>query len=246
MANGALVAHNTLPSGGNYRLVAAEVLKEALSRARLPASSIKYTVATGYGAASVAAAGDTGHEITCGARAVSCLFPSVRTVVDLGAQFSRVFRVDGEGRAAAFVLSEKCAGGSGRFLQVMARMLQIDLSEIGPLSLASRQRIDFATGCAVFAESETVSRIAEGARKEDILAAVHRAISAKVANLVERVGPEPDFALIGGGARDIGLVKSLEEKLGAGLIVPDEPQIMAALGAALLAGEKAGAVSGLP
>ena len=113
-----------------------------------------------------------------------------------------------------------------------------DLEEIGPLALQSGEKIDFSTGCAVFAESEAVSRIAEGARKEDILAAVHRAISAKVENLVERVGLKMDCAVIGGGAKDSGLTKSLEKRLGHPLIVPDEPRIMTAYGAALLALER--------
>jgi len=118
-------------------------------------------------------------------------------------------------------------------------VLHIDLSEIGPLSLKSQGKVDFNTGCAVFAESEAISRIAEGTTKEDILAGIHRAMAAKTLNLVERVGFEPDCALIGGGAKDIGLVKSIEESLELSLLVPEQPQIVAALGAALIAREKA-------
>jgi len=125
---------------------------------------------------------------------------------------------------------------------VIARVLQIDLKEIGELSLKSKKRIDFNTGCAVFAETEVVSRVAEGARKEDILAGMHRALAAKIQVLVERVGLKRDCALIGGGAKDIGLVKSIEEKLGFNLLVPEEPQIIAALGAALIAEEKLASV----
>jgi predicted CoA-substrate-specific enzyme activase len=136
-------------------------------------------------------------------------------------------------------LSEKCAGGSGRFLQIIAHVLQIDLEEIGPLSLKSKNKIDFNTGCAVFAETEAVSRIAEGAAMEDILAGVHRALAAKIQNLAERLGVEQDLALVGGGAKDIGLVQSIEETLAISPLVPEEPQIAAALGAALIAEEKA-------
>lgn len=239
VAGSELVSYHIIPSGGNYKLAADEVAGRALSEAKLSFNDIAYVVATGYGAANVAFSNQVATDIACQSRGVYNLFPSARTVIDVGGQFSRVFKVGEGGRATAFVLSEKCAGGSGRFLQVIARVLQIDLKEIGQLSLKSKNRLDFNTGCAVFAESEAISRIAEGASKEDILAGVHRALAAKVQNLVERVGLEPDCALIGGGAKDIGLVRSIEEGLGLSLLVPEEPQIVAALGAALIAKEKA-------
>jgi len=234
-----LVSYHIIPSGGNYKLAADEVAGRALSEAKLSFNDIAYVVATGYGAANVAFSNQVATDIACQSRGVYNLFPSARTVIDIGGQFSRVFKVGEGGRATAFVLSEKCAGGSGRFLQVIARVLQIDLKEIGQLSLKSKNKLNFNTGCAVFAESEAISRIAEGASKEDILAGVHRALAAKVQNLVERVGLEPDCALIGGGAKDIGLVRSIEEGLGLSLLVPEEPQIVAAFGAALIAKEKA-------
>lgn len=239
VAGSELVSYHIIPSGGNYKLAADEVAGRALSEARLSFNDIAYVVATGYGAANVAFSNQVATDIACQSRGVYNLFPSARTVIDIGGQFSRVFKVSEGGRATAFVLSEKCAGGSGRFLQVIARVLQIDLKEIGQLSLKSKNKLAFNTGCAVFAESEAISRIAEGASKEDILAGVHRALAAKVQNLVERVGLEPDCALIGGGAKDIGLVRSIEEGLGLSLLVPEEPQIVAALGAALIAKEKA-------
>jgi len=239
VAESELVSYYIIPSGGNYKLAADEVAGRALSEAKLSFKDIAYVVATGYGAANVAFSNKVATDIACQSRGVYNLFPSARTVIDIGGQFSRVFKVDEGGRAIAFVLSEKCAAGSGRFLQVIARVLQIDLKEIGQLSLKSKNKLDFNTGCAVFAESEAISRIAEGASKEDILAGVHRALAAKVQNLVERIGLEPDCALIGGGAKDIGLVRSIEEGLGLSLLVPEEPQIVAALGAALIAEEKA-------
>ena len=241
IVSGELVSYHITPSGGNYKLTADETIKEALTKASLSAKDIAYVVATGYGASNVSLAHEIITEVSCQAKGISYVFPSVRTAIDIGGQFTRVFKVDDRGKATAFVLSEKCAAGSGRFLQVIARVLQIDLTEIGPLSLKSQERVDFNTGCAVFAESEAISRIAEGTLKEDILAGIHRAMAAKTMNLIERVGLEPDCALIGGGAKDIGLVKSIEEILELGLLVPEEPQIVAALGAALIAGEKASA-----
>lgn len=239
MAENKIIACQVKPSGGNYRLTAEQVMGEALTKAKLSLNDIDYTVATGYGAASVSFSREAASDISCLARGVHYLFPTARTAVDIGGMFTRVFRLDGQGRATAFLLSEKCAAGSGRFLQVIAKVLQVDLKDIGELSLKSRNRVDFNTGCAVFAESEAVSRIAEGVAKEDILAGLHRTLAAKVQTLLERLGVEPDCALVGGGAKDIGLVKSIEESLGCSLLVPDEPQIIAALGAALVAGEKA-------
>jgi predicted CoA-substrate-specific enzyme activase len=238
MAKGEIISYHVMPSGGNYKLTAEEVAGKALAKAKLSLKDIGYTVATGYGAANVSFSNQTASDISCLARGVYYLFPSARTAIDIGGQFTKVFKLDDRGKATAFLLSEKCAAGSGRFLQVIAKVLQIDLKDIGELSLRSKHKVDFNTGCAVFAESEAVSRIAEGATKEDILAGLHRTLAAKIQTMVERLGIEPDCALVGGGAKDIGLVKNIEESLACRLLVPQEPQVVASLGAALFAGEK--------
>ena len=235
LAGGELISYHIIPSGGNYKLTADEVVTGALAKADLSLADIACTVATGYGGSNVSFAHRLITDISCQSRGVFHLFPSVRTVVDIGGQFSRVIKLDDRGRAKAFLMSEKCAGGSGRFLQIIAHVLQIDLKEIGPLSLKSKKKISFNTGCAVFSETEAISRIAEGAATEDILAGVHRALAAKIQNLVERLGIEQDVALTGGGAKDIGLVRSIEDTLKVNTLVPEEPQIVAALGAALIA-----------
>jgi predicted CoA-substrate-specific enzyme activase len=236
MAEDKIIAHRVMPSGGNYKLTAEKVTGEALAKVKISLEDIACTVATGYGASNVSSAQRTASDISCLARGVHYLFPNARTAIDIGGQFTRVLKLEG-GKATSFLLSEKCAAGSGRFLQVIARVLQVDLEDIGQLSLKSKNRVDFNTGCAVFAESEAVSRIAEGAAKEDILAGLHRALAAKIQAMVARLGIEPDCAVVGGGAKDIGLVRSIEAGLDCGLLVPEEPQIVAALGAALLAGE---------
>jgi predicted CoA-substrate-specific enzyme activase len=242
LSSDAILAWSIIPSRGDYRVVANEVVSRALAKTDMSIESIAYAVATGYGAASVSLATQSANDISCEGRGVSYLFPSVRIVIDIGGQFTRVFRVDNTGRPVAFLPSEKCAGGSGRLLQVVARVLQVDLDEMGELSLKSKKKVDFTTSCAVFTESEVVSRIAEGTAKEDIAAGVHRALAAKVQSLVERLGFEPDCALVGGGAKNIGLVRNIEEGLGVTVLVPQEPQIVAALGAALMAEEKAALV----
>ena len=232
-----IISWAIIPSRGKLAAAADEVVNQALARASITAGDVGCVVATGYGAASVSLASQQVNDLSCQGRGIGYLFPSVRTAVDIGGQFTRAFRVDNEGRTVAFVLSEKCAAGSGRLLQVIARVLQVDVGELGELSLKSKKRVDFTTGCAVFNESEAVSRIAEGASREDIAAGVHRALAAKVQSLVERLGFEPDCALAGGGAKNIGLVRSIEERLQIKALVPHEPQLVAALGAALMARE---------
>ncbi|RLB27996.1 MAG: 2-hydroxyglutaryl-CoA dehydratase, partial [Deltaproteobacteria bacterium] len=177
-------------------------------------------------------------DITCHSKGIYHLCPTVRTVVDIGDLFSKAFRIDERGNLINFLLSGKCAGGSARILQIIARVLQVRIEEIGELSLRSRKRVDFNTGCAVFSETEAISRIAEGATKEDLLAGIHRALAAQIQGLAERVGIERDFALIGGGTRDKGLVKAVEEVMGFAVIVPEEPHMTAALGAAIIAKER--------
>jgi predicted CoA-substrate-specific enzyme activase len=239
MTGGKIVSYHVMPSGGNYKLTAEAVVKKALAKVKLSFKDTDYIVATGYGASNATSANEVVSDLSCQGRGVSYLFPSARTVIDIGGQFTRVFRVNDKGKVTAFLQSEKCAAGSGRFLQVIAKVLQVKLEDIGKLSLKSKNKVDFNTGCAVFAESEAISRIAEGALKEDVLAGLHRTLAAKIQSLVERVGLEPDCAVVGGGAKDIGLVKSIENSLGCRLLLPEEPQIVAALGAALIAEEKA-------
>ena len=238
-ADGVIKGYAVAPSGGNYRETAERIRAEALGKIGLTPGDLSFTVATGYGSAAVEFSNQTVTDISCQAKGIHHLFPNVRTVIDIGGQFSKVIKVDEDGRATNFILNEKCAAGSGKFLQVIARLLHMEISDIGPLSLKSQKPVEFNTGCAVFAESEAVCRIAEGALMEDILAGVHKAMASKIVNLVERTGPVGICVVTGGGAKDIGLVKAIESELGIILLVPEEPQIIAAHGAALLAAERA-------
>ena len=235
LADGIVISRCITISGGNYRQAAEQALASALSNAGLSKDNISHIVATGFGAANVPFQARKVTEIAAHARGIHHLFPQVRTVIDIGGQATRVVKLNGHGEAIDFVVSEKCASGSGRFLEVMARVLQTPLEEFGPLSSKSTKQVQFTTSCAVFAESEAISRIAEGAAKEDILAGVHESMAIKVVSLVQRVRLEKEVAFTGGGARDVGLVRSIEEKLGEKLLVPVEPVLTAALGAALIA-----------
>jgi (R)-2-hydroxyacyl-CoA dehydratese activating ATPase len=234
LREGVLLSHAILPSGGNYAETARKVCRAAVDKAGISESDLSSRTATGYGAVAVDFAGRTIADISCHAAGIFHFFPSVRTVLDIGCQFCRAIKLDEDGRPANFVQNEKCASGSGKFLQVIARILHMKIEDIGPLSMQSTNPVEFTTGCAVFAESEAVSRIAEGSAPADILAGVHKAMSSKIANLTIRLGMIPDCAATGGGAKDLGLVRTLEAEMGVKLLVPEEPSISAAVGAALL------------
>jgi predicted CoA-substrate-specific enzyme activase len=235
LRDGIPLSSAVLPSGGVHAEAAGKTSRAAIEKANISDVDISTKIATGYGSAAAGFADRAIADISCQAAGIHHLFPSARTVVDIGSQFCRAIRLDGYGRVSNFIQNEKCAGGSGKFLQVIARILHMDVADIGPLSLQSANPVQFTTGCAVFAESEAVSRIAEGASPADILAGVHKAMSAKIANLIIRLGLAEDCALTGGGAKDTGLVHTLEAELGLRILVPEEPWITAALGAALLA-----------
>jgi predicted CoA-substrate-specific enzyme activase len=228
------------PSGGDFKGTAEKIRGGLLSQTGISARDISRTVATGYGSKLVGFADEVKPDIVCHAKGVSSLLPSVRTVIDVGDLYTKVLRMDGQGRLQHFLLSGKCAGGSGRILQVIAKVLQVKVEEIGELSLKSTKRVQFNTGCAVFAESEAVSRLSQEVRKEDLLAGVHRALAAQINSLAERIGVEQEVAMVGGGARDVGLVQALKEIRGHDILVPQRPHMTAALGAALIAKESLG------
>jgi predicted CoA-substrate-specific enzyme activase len=233
--DGSIAASHLLPSGVNYRLAAQNLIDELLAKAGVTREGIAFTVATGQGSANVELADQEVADIRCCARGVFSYFPSVRTVIDVQGQSTQVLRLSESGQVADFAISEKCASGSGRFLDIIANVLQIKLEDIGPLSLESKNPITFTTGCAVFGESEAVSRVSEGIAKEDIVAGVHQALAEKISALVGKVGLEERCAITGGGGLNIGLIKWIERKLGVELLVPPEPQLITALGAAIMA-----------
>ncbi len=224
-------------SGGDFKKTAEWIREELLLRVGKDESDISWTVATGYGSKQVTFANEVKSDLLCHAKGVSSLLPSVKTVIDVGDLYTRVLRMDHQGNVNSFLLSGKCAGGNGRILQIIAKVLQIKVEEIGELSLKSKKRVDFSTGCAVFSESEAISRISEGVKKEDILAGIHRALAAQINSLMERMGIEPEVAMVGGCARDVGLVQALKEISGHEIHVPLNPHLTAALGAALIAKE---------
>jgi len=235
---GDVISSHIRPSGKSYKDAAKAAMDEALAKAGVTITDISHTIATGYGANNVPFTNQQASEITCLGAGINRLFPSARTIVDIGGLNFKVIKIDNRGKPCNFEFSDKCAAGSGKLLQLMSRILQVDLDKIGDLSLTSQSPVKFTTSCAVFTESEVISRIAEGATKSDILAGIHEVISNKVATLLQRVRFEEDCAATGGAIKDTGLVRSIEDKVGIKLLIPEEPQIVAAVGAALIAQEK--------
>lgn len=235
--DGILVAEETLPSGYKYGEVAEGLRKGLLEKAGLTFDDVTFTVATGQGRDNVSFSDDVADDIRCSARGINSLFPNVRTIIDVQGQSSRIIHVNELGQVGDFVVSEKCAAGSGQFLNVIGNVLRIDIDKIGELSLKSKSPVRFTTGCVVFWETEAISRVSEGFSREDILAGVHRAMAEKIVSLIERIGLKEECAISGGGGLDIGLVESIKEKLGTGVNVPANSQTATALGAAIMAAE---------
>ncbi|MFC2038777.1 acyl-CoA dehydratase activase [Chloroflexota bacterium] len=224
-------------SGGNYRLAAEKLRQELLEKAGLNSADIDRTVITGSGGGNITFGDHTVADLRCCAKGIHRLFPEAGIVLDVQGQYSQVISLGDDGRLINFAVSEKCASGSGRFLEIIANVLRINIEDLGPLSLESENPVAFSTGCAVFGESEAVSRVAEGIPKEDIIAGVHLALAGKISSLVDRVGFTGKPAISGGGGLDTGLIKAIEKKLGTELLVPGQPRLVNALGAAIIAGE---------
>lgn len=230
-----VIAYHLLRSGVNYKQVIMKLREELLEKVKVSPDDITNTVATGQGANLVDYADSQIADIRCCARGMNKVLPEVRTIIDVEQQSTHVIRINREGEVINFVNSERCASGAGRFLDIISNVLQIPLEEIGPLSLKADNPVIFTTGCAVFGESEAVSRVAEGISKENILAGVHKALAENISSMVDRVGREPEYGICGGGALNVGLIEWIQRQLGIELKVPSQPQFVTALGAAIIA-----------
>ena len=234
-----ILGYSIIPAGPDVVKVAEHTLTMALDKAGLGRDHLAAIVSTGYGRAKVPLASKAVTEITCDAKGAHYLFPETRMVIDIGGQDSKVISLDREGRVIDFAMNDKCAAGTGRFLEVMARALEIELNELGPVSLKHKKSVVISSMCTVFAESEVISLIAEGYPKEDILNGLHQAIASRVSAMAQSLRVENMVTLSGGVAKNTGVVKALEQNLKVKVKVPPEPQIIAALGAAIYAREMA-------
>ncbi len=235
-----IMAFSLIPTSYDRQQSGVEVLNLALEKSRKSAEDIEYIVSTGYGRRAFTSSDKVLPEIICHARGTKSLFPAVRTIIDIGGQDSKVIQLDEEGMVIRFEMNDKCAAGTGRFLEVLTeRILNLPIEELGPLSLKSKNPCVLSSICTVFAESEIISLLSGHKAKEDIVYGMSKSIARRV--IAMGVGGqiifEEPIVFSGGVARNIGVVKAIEEELGKKVIIPEEPQITAALGAAIFAKE---------
>ncbi len=234
--DGEIAGFAIVPSHLNSEEGGLAVLAEALANARIDRSQVNHIVSTGYGRISASYASKTVTEITCHAKGANYLFPNVRTIIDIGGQDCKAIRVEGDGSVADFAMNDKCAAGTGRFLEVMASLFKVPIAKLGELSLEADTLVPMSSTCTVFVESETISLLARGEKPQNIQAGIHHAIAQRIAGLFSRVGIESDVYFSGGVAKNKGMRKALEEVLKVKIVEPVfDPQLTGALGAAAFA-----------
>lgn len=241
MSDGKILGQAVIPTGDRIVTAAEKVTRLALEKAGMWRdgfgfkTNFDYVISTGYGRHGVPFANKAVTEIICHAKGAYYLLPATRTIIDIGGQDSKAIGLDKKGDVIDFVMNDKCAAGTGRFLEVMAQVLGVTIEELGPVALTSKNPCQISSTCTIFAESEMVSLRAEGKPREDLIAGIVRAVSSRVVVMGRTVGFRRDIVFTGGVAKNIGVKEALEEEIQMEIIVPEEPQTMGALGAALLA-----------
>ena len=233
-----IVASVVIKTGAKAGASAERAYREVLERAGITPDQVACTIATGYGRVSIPFADENVTEISCHGRGAHYFNPAVRTILDIGGQDSKAIHVNATGEVTDFAMNDKCAAGTGRFLEMIARSLEISLDELGPAALESKKHLEIASMCSVFAESEVISLIANNEEKPDIAAGVCRAVAGKAYSLMRRVGLEGAYMMTGGVAQNPGVASAVEELIGEKLFICEDPEIVGATGAALLALEK--------
>ena len=231
-------AFSVVRTGAKSGESAEKVLEDVLEKAGLSREDISWIVSTGYGRVSIPFADENVTEISCHGKGAHYFNPQIRTILDIGGQDSKAIKLSENGEVKDFVMNDKCAAGTGRFLEMIARTLEVSLDELGAIALTSTEEIEITSMCSVFAESEVISLIANNKEKNDISNGVCNAIAGKAYGLLRRVGLEPGFMMTGGVAKNPGVVRAVEKKLGEKLYICEEPEIVGATGAALYALEQ--------
>ncbi|MBO8181003.1 MAG: 2-hydroxyglutaryl-CoA dehydratase [Archaeoglobus sp.] len=234
MRDGELIAYKVIKVSPNLEETARKVFQETLKAAGIKEEEVEKIIATGYGRNKVGFADKRVTEISCHAKGALYFIPTTRTVVDIGGQDSKVIAIE-NGKVAEFVMNDKCAAGTGRFLEVMAAALNLKVEELGEVAEKAKRATKISSTCTVFAESEVISHLASGEKVEDIVAGIHEAIASRIAAMARRVKIEPDIVLTGGVAKNRAMKKALEKEFGMEIKTPPEPQIVGAVGAALFA-----------
>jgi len=235
--NKKIIASIIGPTGPEQRRLANKVMEEALNKAAISFQTITYIVSTGYGRINVPFADKQFTEITCHAKGIISLFPKAKTVIDIGGQDIKAIKIDTTGKTTDFVMNDKCAAGSGRFIEVIADTLGVSLDKVGDLSLQSKNPAKISNICTIWAQQEVAASLSQGMPISDLLAGVHQSLADRICRMVNRLRVEEAVIVTGGGAKNRGLLKALSEQLGHEILVPEEPLITGALGAALLGRE---------
>lgn len=215
-----------------------KLIKELKEKSNLTEKDIEKTVVTGYGRIQYKDADKQISELSCHAKGVAFLIPGARTIIDIGGQDAKAMKLNDKGKLINFIMNDKCAAGTGRFLDVMAGGLETDVSKLGEISEKSTKEVSISSTCTVFAESEVISHLSANAKKEDIVAGIHTSVVRRVSTLAMRVGIEDQVVMVGGVARNKGIVKAMEKELGHDIKVPELAQLTGALGAAIYAFEE--------
>ncbi|HWR24674.1 MAG TPA: acyl-CoA dehydratase activase [Methanosarcina sp.] len=227
-----IISHNIRPTAFDFLSAAEKAYDNVLIRAEVNENNVDFVYSTGYGRNSIKFADKAISEITAHARGVYHLYPDVNGIIDIGGQDSKVISVNGK-KVTDFLMNDKCAAGTGKFLEYTARALEVPIEELGRLALASKSPAGITSMCTVFAESEVISLRARGFSKEDIAAGLVESIARRVAVMARQLGIKQNVAFVGGVAKNAGIKAALEKELNTSLYVPPEPQITGALGAAL-------------
>jgi predicted CoA-substrate-specific enzyme activase len=235
--NGGVIASIIGPTGPEQRRLANKVMEEALKKAAISIQTITYIVSTGYGRINVPFADKQFTEITCHAKGIISLFPKAKIIIDIGGQDVKGIKIDEGGKIIDFVMNDKCAAGSGRFIEVIADTLGVSLEKVGDLSMQSKNPVKISNICTIWAQQEVAASLADGVLMTDLLAGVHQSLADRIMRMVNRLRVEGAVIVTGGGAKNRGLLKALSEQLGREILVPEEPLITGALGAALLGKE---------
>lgn len=235
LSNGSEVIASSVVSVGTGTSGPLRVWEETLNKAGLKAQDVARSVATGYGRKTFPGVEEQLSEITCHAKGVHHLLPDARTIIDIGGQDAKVIRINPSGAVSNFLMNDKCAAGTGRFLEVMARVLECGIGDLASLSAKSRKVVDISSTCTVFAESEVISQLAAGAERADVVSGIHQAVARRVGGMVGRIGIVPEVAITGGVAMNTGVVGALEKEMKVPVKISPCSQLTGALGAALLA-----------
>lgn len=225
-------------TGDNGNHSATISLKKALTAASVENTQVDRNIFTGAGKGDAQFEGNTAPETICDVKGVLFYFPTARSVIDMGAENTRVVKCANGGRVLDFNTNDKCAAGTGVFLDTIAKALEVALEDMGPISLTADKETTISSTCTVFAESEVVGLIAKSTDKASILMAIHKSIADRIYGQIRRVGVGQPMIFVGGGARNIGIVRCVEERIQKQILVPDKPEFIGAIGAALIAQER--------